>query len=268
MKLSIITVTYNNKAGLLRTAKSVAEQVFQDFEWLVVDGGSVDGSQDVLAEYAPIIAWSISEPDCGIYDAMNKGLAMAQGDFVQFLNAGDSFLDQNVLAYVFSDKRLEDVNYGDQWCVHGETLVEKRQYPPTMDLPFLFNAPLGHQATFIKTDLAKGHPYRTTFSISADRALFLELYLSGASFHYLGIPIVYFDADGIGSREETREQRRQQLDQIKKTLLPPPAIRDFEQLMKKAEGFDFVQRVLPLRWAYSFFKWLQKNTTSRWNRIL
>lgn len=267
MRLSIITVTYNNKTGLLRTAKSVAAQVFQDFEWLVVDGGSIDGSQDIIAEYAPVIAWSISEPDNGIYDAMNKGLIKAQGDYVQFLNAGDFFLDQNVLAAVFSDKRLADVNFGDQWCVSGESLVEKRRYPQTIDLPFLFNAPLGHQATFIKTVLAKTHPYRTAFSISADRAFFLELYLSGASFHYLGFPVVYFDINGIGSREETREQRRQQFDQIKRALLPPPAVHDFEKLLKKAEGFDFVQRVPPLRWGYSFFKWLQKNTTSRWNRF-
>jgi glycosyltransferase involved in cell wall biosynthesis len=258
MKLSIITVNLNNREGLQRTAKSIVEQTFDDFEWLVIDGGSNDGSQDVLAPYASRITWSVSEPDGGIYDAMNKGLARANGEFVQFLNSGDSFIDRNVLGKVFADESLADVNYGDQWCSHDGKNIEKRTYPETVELRFLFGAPLGHQASFIRTSWAKAHPYRVDYSISADRAFFLDLYLAGASFHYLNLPVVYFDTDGVGSRESTREQRRLQLQAIKKELLPERAVTDFEQLMAKADEYDFVMRVPPLRWAYSFFKWLQK----------
>ena len=258
MKLSIITVNLNDREGLLRTARSVVEQTFDDFEWLVIDGGSSDGSQDVLAQYASRIAWSVSEPDGGIYEAMNKGLARANGEFVQFLNAGDSFIDRNVLEKVFADENLADVNYGDQQCARDGKIIEERTYPDNLDLRFLFSAPLGHQASFFRTSLAKAHPYRVKYTISADRAFFLELYLSGASFHHLKLPVVYFDTDGVGSRESTREQRRLQLQEIKKELLPERAVTDFEQLMAKAKEYDFVMRVPPLRWAYSFFKWLQK----------
>lgn len=258
MKLSIITVNYNNREGLLRTAESVVRQTFDDFEWLVVDGGSTDGSQEVISQYASRITWSVSEPDGGIYEAMNKGLDKATGEYVQFLNSGDSFIDQDVLTTVFSDEGLADVNYGDQWCSQDGCVVEKRTYPAEIDLRFLFRAPLGHQASFIRIDLAKAHPYRVKYTISADRAFFIELYLSGASFRHLNLPIVYFDTQGIGSNESSFEQRREQLHEIKRELLPERVVDEIEGLMTKADEYDFVMRVPPLRWVYSFFKWLQK----------
>lgn len=258
MRLSIITVNFNNRDGLVRTARSVADQTFTDFEWIVVDGGSTDGSVDVIREYADQIAWSVSEPDRGIYDAMNKGLMKASGEYVQFLNSGDYYIDGEVLSKVFARDDLSDVNYGDQWCVRDGSVVEKRSYPDTIDLGFLFRNPLGHQASFIRTDIAKAHPYRVRYTISADRAFFLELYLSGAGFRYLDIPVVYFDTDGIGSRESTLEIRRDQFKDIKRELLPARAVEDIEGLMAKADEYDFVKRVPPLRWTYSFFKWLRK----------
>jgi len=263
MKLSIITINYNNRDGLERTARSIVEQTFRDYEWIVIDGGSTDGSQDIMEEYSSHIAIGVSERDGGIYDAMNKGLERASGEYVQFLNSGDSFINRDVLERVFTDNLLADVNYGDQWCVLDGSIIEKRRYPVTMDLRFLFRAPLGHQASFIKTSLAKANPYRVKYTISADRAFFIELYLSGASFHYLNLPIVYFDTEGIGSNANTIEQRRNQLQQIKRELLPAPAVKDFEKLMADADEFDFVMRVAPLRWVYSFFKWLQKKKSRR-----
>ena len=258
MKLTIVTVNLNNREGLLRTARSIAEQTFEDYEWIVVDGGSTDGSIGVLSYYPEHLSWSVCEHDGGIYDAMNKGTAKARGEYIQFLNSGDSFIDGSVLEKVFKDKELADVNYGDQWCIQGDLITEKRSYPKTMDLMFLFRNPLGHQAAFLRTALVKAHPYRTEYTISADRALFLELYLSGAAFHYLDLPVVYFDTEGIGSREDTLELRREQFSRIKKELLPPPVVADMEHLMRKSDEYDFVMRVAPLRWMYSFFKCLQR----------
>lgn len=258
MKLSVITVNFNNKEGLNQTAASVVKQSFRDFEWLVVDGGSTDGSLDILQLYSSHLSWCISEPDGGIYEAMNKGLARARGEYVQFLNSGDYYLDSDILEKVFSDPALADVNYGDQWCVFHGAVMEKRHYPDQMDLTFLFRAPLGHQASFIKTSIAHNHPYRIKYRISADRAFFLELFLSGASFRHLPFPVVYFDTDGIGSHENTKELRRSQFQQIKTELLPEQVVDNIERLIDKSEEFDFVLRVLPLRWGYVFCKWLQK----------
>ncbi len=136
MKLSIITINFNNRNGLERTARSIVEQTFRDYEWIVIDGGSTDGSQDILKEYSAHIAFGVSERDGGIYEAMNKGLERASGEYVQFLNSGDSFIDRDVLERVFADNRLADVNYGDQWCVLDGSIIEKRRYPETMDLRF------------------------------------------------------------------------------------------------------------------------------------
>lgn len=258
MKLSIITINHNNRDGLERTAKSVVDQTFRDFEWIVVDGGSDDGSKEVLEKFTSSIAWGVSEADGGIYDAMNKGLDRAKGEYVQFLNSGDSFINEKVLENVFAGGQLTDVNYGDQWCVLDNTIIEKRIYPEDIDLFFLFRSPLGHQASFIRTSLAKIHPYRLKYSISADRAFFLELYLSGASFRHLSFPIVYFDTGGIGSISDTLEQRRIQLKQIKEDLLSFQVTEDIEKMIIKSEEFDFVMRVAPLRWTYNLFKKLQR----------
>ena len=257
MKLSIITVSFNNREGLLLTAKSIACQTFHDFEWIVVDGGSSDGSLDIIEQFAHRMSWHVSEPDRGIYEAMNKGLAKARGEFVQFLNSGDGFLNSSVLERIFSEG-LSDVNYGDQWCILNNQVIEERTYPDVLDLTYLFRSPLGHQASFIRTELAKAHPYHEEFPISADRCFFLELYLAGAVFHHLKFPVVSFDSSDIGSREDTRVSRSQQLQRIKEGLLPVPALRDFERLMKVKDDFDFIMRVPPLRWSFFFFKWLQK----------
>ena len=99
MKYSIITVNYNNKEGLRKTIESVISQTFRDFEYIVIDGGSSDGSAELLKEYSDKITYWVSEPDKGIYNGMNKGIAKATGDYLNFMNSGDCFYDQQVLKY-------------------------------------------------------------------------------------------------------------------------------------------------------------------------
>ncbi len=91
MKLSIITVNLNNKDGLQKTIDSVISQTFKDFEWIVIDGGSTDGSKELIEKYSDYISYWVSEPDKGIYNAMNKGIKVAKGDYLEFLNSGDIF---------------------------------------------------------------------------------------------------------------------------------------------------------------------------------
>lgn len=100
MKYSIITVNYNNKEGLRNTIESVIHQTYRDFEFIVIDGGSTDGSAEVLKEYDSQITYWVSEKDKGIYNAMNKGIAKATGDYLNFMNSGDCFYDEGVLGRV------------------------------------------------------------------------------------------------------------------------------------------------------------------------
>ena len=100
-QLSIITINYNNLAGLQKTFESVFNQTFQDFEYIVIDGGSTDGSKELIEQYHDKIDYWVSEPDSGIYNAMNKGIVRANGEYLQFLNSGDSLLGENILKNVF-----------------------------------------------------------------------------------------------------------------------------------------------------------------------
>ena len=257
MKLSIITINYNNIEGLRKTIESVLSQSFHDYEWIVIDGGSTDGSRELLLEYQANISYWVSENDRGIYHAMNKGIAQVHGEYCQFLNSGDYFIDGDVLSKVFSCE-LADVNYGDQWCMKDNEVVEKRTYPEQIHLPYLFVAPLGHQASFFKTALVKEHLYKEQYSISADRAFFLELYVSGAKFKHLPMPIVYFDTDGVGSNEKTKVERREQLYRIKREFFSDQVVKDIEQLISKGREYDFIMRVRPLKALYNLSKKLKK----------
>lgn len=123
MKLSIITVNYNNFDGLKKTAESILTQTWRDFEWIIIDGASTDGSREYIVDlnenlnkngWNPISYWC-SEPDKGIYNAMNKGIVKAKGDYLNFMNSGDGFYESDTLRkiYLYIVKGNSDVYYGD-----------------------------------------------------------------------------------------------------------------------------------------------------------
>ena len=255
MKLTIITINYNNLEGLKETMGSVLSQTFKDYEWIVIDGGSTDGSKELLESNNDAISYWVSEPDRGIYHAMNKGVDVAQGEYCQFLNSGDSLISPDILEKVFSYE-LSDVNYGDVWLVKKGKVVEKRTYPDPINLSNLFGLPpLSHQASFYRTSLVKQHLYREQYSIAAD--LSLELYVTGCHFKHLPLPIVYFDLGGVGSDPETYPERLRQLHAIRRELLPAQVADGIEQLIIDYKNFQFVQKIAPLRWTYTFFRKLQ-----------
>ena len=130
-KLSIITVVYNDAAHIANTIKSVLDQTFTDYEYIIVDGGSSDGTVEIIKKYEDKLRW-ISEPDRGIYDAMNKGLALARGEYVIFLNSGDLFYEKTTLEKVFDTKSNADVYYGDSVIIDeaGNELGLRRLRPP------------------------------------------------------------------------------------------------------------------------------------------
>lgn len=258
VKLSIITINYNNVEGLKRTIESVKSQTFRDFEWILIDGGSSDGSKELIKENQEYFSYWVSEPDAGIYDAMNKGTREAKGEFCQYLNSGDFFISSDSLQRVFQFPLTADVNYGDMWFVKGNTVIEKRTYPDVMTLSFLFKSPLGHQAVFVKTEVAKKYLYRTQYYISADRAFFLELFCNNCSFNYLSYPVVYFDSEGIGSVSKTINDRKKQFYAIKRDFFSDQVVKDIERLLSIEEEYQFIIRVKPLKFVYFFFKKLQR----------
>ena len=150
MKLSIITVNLNDCNGLKKTIESVICQTFTDYEYIVIDGASTDGSVDVIKQYANKITYWVSEPDTGIYNAMNKGILQAKGEYCLFLNSGDWLVENNILEKVFSITFDEDIVYGYDKHV-GSSKV--KCYPEKWNFRVFLDDTLPHVASFIKRNL-------------------------------------------------------------------------------------------------------------------
>lgn len=198
MKLTIITVNYNDACGLKRTLQSVKEQTSRDFEYLVIDGGSQDGSKDLLDEYKEIITYSISERDSGVFNAMNKGIGLAKGNYCLFLNAGDYFAANDVVEKVLP--ALDDTDFisGDTICISPSGKKALWRAPRILSAYVITRYSLSHQSTFIKTSLLKKRPYREDLRIASDWEQELyELVFHDASYKSIPINVCYFYEDGI-----------------------------------------------------------------------
>ncbi|MBS1737220.1 MAG: glycosyltransferase, partial [Bacteroidetes bacterium] len=177
-KLSIITVNLNNLLGLQKTMQSVLEQTFTDYEYIIIDGGSTDGSKEYIAQHSNKLAYWVSEKDKGIYNAMNKGIKQSKGKYLLFLNSGDFFIRESVLSNLFSNKIDTDLVYCDVlWC-EGDK-VWKGDFPSKLTLKYFVNASLPHQATLIKRELFNlVGLYDETIKISSDWKFFvLAIYM-------------------------------------------------------------------------------------------
>ena len=170
MKLSIITVNLNNKDGLQKTIDSVISQTFKDFEWIVIDGGSTDGSRELIEQYADHVAYWVSELDKGIYNAMNKGIKAAKGEYLQFLNSGDWLWEASTLQKVFDTNPQEGIVYGD--CVEPDGSVQV--FPSELDALNLYGNMLNHQASFIKKALFGDAGYDESYRYVSDWLFYLE----------------------------------------------------------------------------------------------
>jgi len=218
MKLSIITVNLNNREGLQRTIDSVICQTFRDFEWIVIDGGSTDGSRELIEQYADHFAYWVSEPDKGIYNAMNKGIKVAKGEYLQFLNSGDWIVDKNTLERCFSHDTTADILYGDLFFCDGENM-ERCCYPKQLSIRYFYNLSLGHPSSFIKRGLLQDEPYDENLKIVSDWKFFLSQALKNKKFEHIDEMVSCFDTSGVSSNnEELIVQERESV--LKKELNP------------------------------------------------
>jgi len=210
--LSIITCVCNNLAGLKRTAASVLAQTNRDFEWIVIDGGSTDGSRDYIErELVAHVSYWCSEPDGGVYFGINKGIAHAHGEYVICMNSGDVFADSDVIAYVMRHAPDADVVYGD-WNLLLPTGTRFVHLTDHADLEFFYLDNLCHQAMFVRTQLLKDSPFDTNYRIYADWVKWRELAARSKIFGYLPKTICNFDAVDVGlSRRDSEIARRERI---------------------------------------------------------
>ena len=211
MKVTVITINYNNLHGLKRTIPSVLSQTYDDFEYIVVDGGSTDGSKEYIESQKGISQW-VSEKDKGIYNAMNKGISMAHGEYCIFMNSGDHFL------YAYSLENAYKELDGTDYCT-GKTAIARDDksidfyIPPTqIKLSFIKANFFMHQSTFIKTSLLKEYPYDEKLKIVADWAHFLELwYNKKCTYKAIEsiISVFYHDGISLAQIDLLREEQKQ-----------------------------------------------------------
>ncbi|MEI8140397.1 MAG: glycosyltransferase family 2 protein [bacterium] len=230
MKLSIITINLNHADGLEKTVKSVIGQTFKDFEFIVIDGGSKDSSLDVIRAYADLITRWVSEPDTGIYNAMNKGLHLAQGEYVYFLNSGDQFYSPLVLDTIFTGAGpIEDMVYGDFMRANATEVNPADLQPDILTLFRFFRRGLCHQTIFYKRILfASLGDYDETFMIAADWDFTIRVLLADRSTRHL--PVTVVNCEGAGISETQAQLSSREKDIIMKQHLPQAIYQDYRRI--------------------------------------
>lgn len=198
--LSIVTVC-KNEPFIAETCKSVCEQTYQDFEWLIIDGASTDNTLEKIQPYRGRADVFVSEPDTGIYPAMNKGIRQSTGTYLLFLNGGDLLFDKNTVAQVipFLKQEQADVYYGDSYRLfENKNDCFIKTYPDTITKSFFLNNTLGHQSSFIRRQLFETYGlYREDFKIVSDKEKWLCFVDNQVRFTHLPFPCSQFRMNGI-----------------------------------------------------------------------
>lgn len=195
-KISVITVSYNCVDTIEETILSVINQTYTNVEYIIIDGGSNDGTIEVVRKHQDKIDNWVSEPDGGIYDAMNKAINLAKGDYIIFMNAGDIFYNESVIEKVFSSDKIinQEIIYGSVVLNKKEGEIELK--PGNLD-EFWKGSRFCHQSVFISLPLHKKFPYNLKYKIAADYNFFNIMYINKKRFLYLDFPFSKVAMGGI-----------------------------------------------------------------------
>jgi glycosyltransferase involved in cell wall biosynthesis len=228
MKLSIITINRNDAAGLKKTIESVVCQTFKDFEYIVIDGASTDESVDTIKKHSSSIRYWVSELDGGIYDAMNKGIKIGEGEYCLFLNSGDYLFSDSVLEKAFEYDFFEDVVYGN--AIFANHLNERKliKFDSALSILNFFEGSnwkfINHQNCFIKKSLfLKYGFYNTNLQILSDQAFFIKvIFECGVAYRYIPIVISIYDCTGVSSVNRIKFSKES--DMVRLELVKYPAL--------------------------------------------
>jgi putative colanic acid biosynthesis glycosyltransferase len=202
VKISIVTIVLNDAHAVEQTILSVSRQKYANPEFIIVDGGSSDGTTAIINAHSERISWWVSEKDGGIYDAMNKGLQHATGDWVIFLNAGDLFADDMVLHRVLPERTPDaDVIFGDSIADYGRFRVYRTAGSPDDLRKGMF---CSHQSMFFSRKLFENKLFRTDLEIVADHEFLIRLQTEGFTFQHIPFPVVTWNTRGISNQRQMK----------------------------------------------------------------
>ena len=251
MKLSIITINYNNAAGLKKTLDSVAAQTYTDFEHIIVDGASTDGSVDEIIAYSqsPIanrhkITW-LSEPDTGIYNAMNKGIRMASGEYLLFLNSGDYLVDGYVIENVMPFLDGTDIIQGNLYDVYLAPNRLRRGYGRSdVELFEAYRCIILHPSAFTRRGLFNQYGFfDESFRIISDTIFYFKSFCIGnASFKYIDVAISVFEGDGISENIKYLDLKNDEYRRFEKEYIPIRLYEASKDIPKKIKLYDNLKK--------------------------
>lgn len=245
-KLSIITVNLNNSEGLQKTIESVISQTYTDFEYIIIDGGSTDGSVDIIKKYTDKITYWVSENDSGIYNAMNKGIKVAKGEYCQFLNSGDA-LFSNVILNKVAENIINEykIYYGNVQRIYSDGRTVIKTYPEELSFSFFIDSALAHQSVFIKRTLFYDFFfYNEKYKILADwDFLVYAICKKNTPYKFLDFNVSDYNMNGISSQKESREvMKKERIETYNKYF--PLFYKDYQNFHQvKSKNLNLVLKI-------------------------
>jgi glycosyltransferase involved in cell wall biosynthesis len=263
-KLSIITINLNNKDGLLKTIESVVNQTSKDFEYVVIDGASVDGSVEALKNFSDRIDVIVSEKDSGIYNAMNKGIQLSKGEYLLFLNSGDWLLGNDVLEKALNLLETEaGISSANIYIDNGHS---RTHYPSadTIDFNCLFNGSLPHPSSFIKREMFERHGlYNEANKIVSDwEFFFLTLIIKGEKYLKIPLDFAVFNSSGISNQETMQVIIEKERKEAIERLIPGHLYTEILTLQTELTKYEMLKRKLQER-RYMLLEKIEESTLLR-----
>lgn len=222
-KLSIITINYNDAVGLEKTIQSVISQSFKDLEFIIIDGGSIDNSVQIIEKYVSAIHFFCSEKDNGIFHAQNKGIAHASAEYCLFLNSGDYLANADVLKQVFEKNITADIIYGDMLIDFGNKHLTHGKMPDIISFHHMYVDTVWHPVSFIKRELfTKIGNYDEQFKIVADYDFFFRaIIINNVTTKHIPLEIAVYNTNGMSSKPELKVQEKKERQTVLYKYLPP-----------------------------------------------
>ena len=247
MKLSIITINYNNLAGLQKTMESVFSQTCKDFEYIVIDGASTDGSAEYIRAHADQLTYWVSEKDSGIYNAMNKGVRAAKGEYLLMLNSGDFLVDDRVIERILPELDGTDIVQGNNIEEREGGVYRNRGFGKSdIDLFDVMKGFFLHQASFCRRDLFEKYGYfDESYRIAGDTKFFMNcLGVHGATFKYVDIDVSNFDCNGISAKPSYKwnDPTKSEYMRIVRELFPERMFEFMAENDKKIRLYDYLHK--------------------------
>ncbi|MDW7694821.1 glycosyltransferase family 2 protein [Flammeovirgaceae bacterium SG7u.111] len=255
LTITVVTVVYNDVKHIQKTMDSVLSQTYSNMEYIVIDGGSTDGTAEIIGSYSDKLSYWESEPDEGVYFAMNKAIEKVSGEYINFMNCGDWFASSSTVDEFFAQvKGRPDFVYGNHDVLLDTFTKHKKALPlDTMWRGMSFS----HQAVFTKTSLMKQRPFDTAFKVAADFNFIFEKYKKGCSFQYVDVKVTCYQEGGL-SRKHVIRGYEENWKTVKKWEDGIEIDRYYKKLIAIQRLIILIEKVLPKFVFNKLMQWKNK----------